>query len=69
METRLDEAERPINTLGEIHRETGHIPTKEEELEWKKEQLRLVFGSEQFERMLLDAKEFFRLYPESVRYS
>ena len=61
METPLEEAERPINSLGEIHRETDHIPTKQEELEWKKEQLRGVFGSEQFDRMLGEAKEFFRL--------
>ncbi len=40
----------------EVH--TDHLPTKEEELNWKKEQLRQVFGTELFDELYSQAISF-----------
>lgn len=46
--------------LGEIQLEMDHIPSKEEIHEAKKQQLREIFGKEEFEKMFKEAKSFFR---------
>ena len=58
----IDEPTRPSG-IGEIIKETDHVPSRQEELDWKKEQLRKVFGEERFDKLFAEAKEFFRLNP------
>ena len=39
--------------------QTDHIPTREEVIEWKKNQLRESFGTELFNRLYEEATSFF----------
>jgi len=62
----MEEAGNPMEGIGEIHKETDHNPSRQEELDWKKEQLRQKFGTELFDKLFNEAKEFFRLNPKCI---
>ncbi len=50
-------------TQFEVH--TDHIPTKEEELNWKKQQLKETFGK-QFNELYSDATSLFNTHKKDI---